>query len=135
MGRYQPSSSSDRRAGYNEAPEFHPIWRGVGFALIILIPVISYFAGLILIEENSLHNYVSIPPDLIPPNSLQILPNLIIPIGDPMLIVKIIITIAISFVIYMVFMLITFLSYRLFGLARYGPTDPPPPRRKIHRRY
>jgi hypothetical protein len=121
MGRYQ--STPQRQPGYNEAPEFHPIWRGIGFALIILIPVISYFAGLLVIDENKLHNYVPIPPDLINPY------------GDPMLFVKIIVTVAIAFLVYVVFMIITFVSFRLFGPARYGPVDAPPPRRKIRRRY
>ena len=121
MGRYQ--FTREKRTGYNEAPEFHPIWRGIGFALIILIPVVSYFVGLVVLEQNSLHNYVPIPP------------NLMSPIGDPMLFVKIIVTAAIAFAVYMVFMLITFVSFRLFGPARYGPTDAPPPQRKIRRRY
>jgi len=122
MGRYK-ISYSDRKDGYNETPEIHPVWRGIGFALIILIPVLSYFAGLLVIEANKLHNWVSIPPDLIAPK------------GDPYLYLKIILTVVISFVVYTVFMLITFVSHRLFGPARYGPTDAPPIQRKIRRRW
>jgi hypothetical protein len=122
MGRYQ-ISYSNKHAGYNEAPEVHPIWRGIGFALIILIPVISYFAGLLVIEANKLHHYILIPPDLINHN------------GDPYLFLKIIMTVVIAFVIYTVFMLITFISHRLFGPSRYGPVDAPPIQRKIRRRW
>ena len=121
MGRY--NVTPERKSGFNETPEIHPIWRGIGFLLIILIPIISYFAGLLVIDANKIHNYVAIPPDLINTN------------GDAFLFVKIIMTVVIAFVIYMVFMLITLVAFRLFGPAQYGPTDAPPPRRKIHRRY
>ena len=122
MGRYQPSYST-KESSYGKTPEVHPIWRGIGFALIILIPVLSYFAGLLLIDANKLNHYVSIPPDLMAPK------------GDPYLYMKIILTVVISFVVYAVFMMITFISHRLFGPARYGPLDAPPIRRKIQKRW
>jgi hypothetical protein len=122
MGRYQ-ISYSNKQAGYNESPEIHPVWRGIGFALIILIPALSYVAGLLIIAANKLHNYVAIPADLIAP------------FGDPYLYLKIILTVAISFVIYTIFMLITFVAHRMFGPERYGPTDAPPIQRKVHRRW
>jgi len=122
MGRYQ-ISYSNKQAGYNETPEVHPVWRGIGFALIIIIPVISYFAGLLLIAANKLHNYVTIPADLIKPT------------GDPYLYLKIILTVVLSFVIYVVFMLITFIAHRLFAPSQYGPLDALPIRRKVHKRW
>jgi hypothetical protein len=122
MGRYQ-ISYSDKKAGYNKTPEVHPIWRGIGFALIILIPVLSYFAGLLVIAANALHNYVSIPPELIAPK------------GDPYLYLKIILTVVISFLIYILFMMITFVINRLFGPPRYGPLDMPPLPIKVHKRW
>jgi hypothetical protein len=122
MGRYQ-ISYSNKNAGYNETPEVHPIWRGVGFALIILIPVISYFAGLLMLAANKLHNYVVIPADLIAPG------------GDPYLYIKIILTVVISFLIYALFMLITFVSHRLFAPSQFGPTDAPPIQKRVHKRW
>ena len=122
MGRYQ-ISYSNKDAGYTDAPEVHPVWRGIGFALMIIIPFISYFASLLIIAANKVHNWVPIPPDLL------------LPKGDAYLIIKIILTVGVAFVIYAVFMLVTFLSHRLFGPARYGPEDAPPIQRKIHKRW
>ncbi len=121
MGRYQ-ISYSDKEYAEKKRHEIHPIWRGVGFELIILIPVISYFAGLLLIAANQLHPYVVIPPDLIAPR------------GDPYLYLKIILTVGLALIIYAVFMVVTYVIYGLFGPPRYGPTDVPPLRRKVHKR-
>jgi len=118
MGRYQ-ISYSNKEAGYNETPEIHPIWRGVGFAFMILIPVLSYFAGLLVIEANKQNQWVPIPPELISP---YLIPDLYL---------RIIMTIAFSFVIYVIFMVVTFVLHRLFGPPAYGPTDAPPIRRKV----
>ncbi len=121
MGRYQ-ISYSNKQAGYNPKPEIHPVWRGVGFAMIILIPILSYFAGLLLIAANKARDWIPIPPELV--NKLT---------ADPDLYLKIIMTIVISFFIYVIFMLVTFVTHRLFAPSSLGPTDAPPIRRKVRR--
>lgn len=103
---------------YNKPPEpkkktLHPIWRGIGFILLILAPVIAYFATLYLLDLNSQRHWFTIPRDLLVRGS------------DPLLLVKVISTIALVLVLYAVFMLITFLIYRIFGPPRYGPQDAP----------
>ena len=112
MGKYK--SYSRQPEGPPKKTGIHPIWRGVGFILIILTPILAYFGALALLEENSLHGWVKIPNDLIAPTA------------DPLLYVKIILTLALIFAIYIVFMLITFVLYRIFAPPRYGPYDVPP---------
>ena len=121
MGRFQ-ISYTNQEAEDKKPPEIHPIWRGIGFVLIILIPVLSYFTGVWLIDANKLHPFVTIPPDLLAPK------------GDPDLYLKILLTVVIACLIYALFTLITFVAYGLFGPSRYGPTDAPPIRRKIQKR-
>ena len=122
MGKYQISYNN--KPGYTERPEIHPIWRGVGFIMMILIPFISYFAGLLLINANKTSQWIAIPPELVAKIT-----------SDPDLYLKIILTIAISLVIYFIFMLVTFVTYRFFGPRRYGPLDAPPIRRKARKRF
>ena len=134
MGRFD---SSRRPAAYNEAPEFHPIWRGVGFAMMVLIPIISYAASTILFNLNLENNWVAVPRDLLIPARewvIQGFGRVLLRIGlDPYLLIKIIMAVIIGFVIYAIFLVVTFVSNRFFGAPRYGPMDAPPIRRKVRR--
>jgi hypothetical protein len=104
--------------GSNRQPprkrEIHPIWRGVGFAMIILIPLLSYIGTLIIIEENAKQGWFAIPRDLI---SKYI---------EPYLYVKIILTIVLIFVFSSIFLFITGLINRILAPPRYGVYDVPP---------
>jgi hypothetical protein len=120
MGRYKPTYREP--AQFNEKPEVHPIWRGVGFALIILIPLLSYGLAILLLNENAKFGWFPIPQDLL---SKWV---------EPLLFVKILLTLALSFLIYVLFQLITYIIFRLFGPSRYGLMDLPPVQRKIRKR-
>lgn len=93
--------------------QIHPIWRGVGFGMVILIPFISWF-GMDILWQEYLKRGNPIPLDLV------------IKASDPYLLIKIIGTVVLMFVLYIVFLLITFLFNSIFGAPRYGPTDAPP---------
>lgn len=111
MGKY--TSYSTQVEGPKKQREIHPIWRGIGFAMIILIPFLSYVGALAILEENARRGWFPIPRDLL------------VNYSDPMILIKALLTIAVAFVLYMVFMLITFIIYRMFGPSRYGPMDVP----------
>jgi hypothetical protein len=110
-------------SGPGRLQEIHPIWRGIGFAFIFLLPILSYVGALVLLQKNAANNWYPIPNDLL------------LKIGnDPLLLVKVILALIIMFFLYTIFMLITFALYRVFAPPRYGPTDVPPARmRKIKR--
>jgi hypothetical protein len=112
MGKY--SSYSSKQNQPRKQPEVHPIWRGVGLMMILLIPFLSYISALVLLQENTKYRWVHLPADLI------------IAGKDPLLLIKVIITISIAFVLYAIFMLVTFSLSRLFSPPRYGPYDVPP---------
>lgn len=111
MGRHssyhvdQPSSSQK---------EIHPIWRGIGFAMMLLIPFLSYVAAIAILDENIKQRWFPIPSDL-----------LIRWGNDPMLVIKIILTVLIAFALYLVFMLVTFMLNKIIAPPRYGPLDAP----------
>ncbi len=92
----------------------HPIWRGVGFFLIVLIPVLGYVGSLLVIKSNAAQPWLRIPPQLIVPGP------------DPLILLKVILTILIGSFVYFILLLITFIVYRFFGPTRSGPLDVPP---------
>jgi hypothetical protein len=94
--------------------KIHPVWRGVGFALMVLGPVIGYFTALMLLEENGRMRWVDIPA------------NLLVQWQDPLILVKILMTIFISLIIYAFFTFLYFIIARIFAPSRYGPHDVPP---------
>ncbi|HZW03724.1 MAG TPA: hypothetical protein VFF68_07350 [Anaerolineaceae bacterium] len=93
--------------------EPHPIWRGVGFALMILTPILGWFGSLLLVQENIRQRWVPIPADLIWGGS------------DPLLLVKILVALVLMLLLFAFFQLVTFLLVRIFGGSRYGPYDAP----------
>jgi hypothetical protein len=94
--------------------KIHPIWRGVGFVLMILAPIIAFATAEILMDENTRTSLVKIPQ------------NIIVQWQDPLMLAKLILTFFITLVIYAILSMIYFFIARLFGPSRYGPTDVPP---------
>jgi len=43
----------------------HPIWRGIGLIMMVVLPAGSYLLANMLIEKKSLYSWVVIPTDLI----------------------------------------------------------------------
>jgi hypothetical protein len=108
--------------------KIHPVWRGVGFAFLILIPIVSYAATEVLVQQNQKMGYFPWPYDIVA-KSGDLLYN-----GDPLLYFKILITITFMLVLYALFTLITFLINSAFGAPRYGPHDVPPIRGKVRKK-
>lgn len=111
MGRY---SDYGRQQEVKKPQGLHPIWRGIGFAMIVLIPFLSYVGALAILQENAKAHWFRLPADLY------------VNWSDPLILIKALLTIALAFVFYMVFSLVTFLLYRLLAPPRYGPYDVPP---------
>jgi hypothetical protein len=97
----------------------HPVWMGIGFILMILIPVLAYLASPLILEENAKANWFPLPVDLI------------IKFQDPYILIKLLITLVICFLVYVLFLLVTFVLNSLFGPRRYIPPDVPP----VHKHY
>jgi hypothetical protein len=113
MGKY--NTYSRREPLGPKKNELPPVLRGVGFAMMILIPLISFAAADTLLKYNQQYRWVAIPVDLLAKN--KALPKLLWVEG--------VLTIAIAVALYAVFMMITFLVYRFFGPPQYGPYDVP----------
>jgi hypothetical protein len=100
-----------------EAPKkkpIHPIWRGIGCILLVLIPMVSYVAADYLITYRASYSWIIIPQEMIVNN-----------LPDPLLLVKIFYTAIFVFALYLILTIVTFFANRLFGPSRYGPHDIP----------
>jgi hypothetical protein len=117
MGRYNYSESR------NTKPEksMHPIWRAVGFAMVILIPLMGFAAATLILDENRKQSWFKIPKDLLGPS------------GDSELWIRLIIAAVVMFLLYIIYSLVTFLLTRAMSPNRYGPYDAPPSSRKVKR--
>lgn len=113
MGKYSGRMVQEPLRDRNR--QAHPVWRGVGFALFILTPIIAFFGSIALVDANAKQGWVDVPRDLLAKG-----------VSDPLLYVKIIVGIVIFLVVTVIFRLITFILYSAFGPSRYGPLDVPP---------
>ncbi len=113
MGKYSRINRPMEKSHLNR--DIHPIWRGVGFALIVLILVQAYFLGNWFVDENAKTGWIQFPQQLY----FSQLP-------DPALLVRIITIAAIALVSYAIFTFLALLVLRMVAPPRYGPLDVPP---------
>ncbi len=127
MGKYESQvkgKSREEREG-----RAHPIWRGVGFGLAILIPIISYAASEELISANRKFQWIPMPTDLVAR------PGDFLYFGDPWIYLKIALTLAFMFVLFSVFMMITFaVNKATLDPSRTDPYYVPPIKGKVRKR-
>lgn len=125
---------------YKERPT-HPIWRGFGCLLLLLLVVISYAASDLLINYGVKHRW-AIPPSLLgrmrPPaflwKSVALRPLLNFIYGQTNLAAKLALAVLLFFLLFGLVSLIYAILYRIMGAPKYGPTDAPPMKRKSGRR-
>jgi len=119
MGKYQ---KYDLREMSETKWRIHPVWRGIGCILLILLPVISYAAGALLVEANRENNWFVLPWQLTgPPQYPYLFANLFA------MVIFIVVGFALLSTLY------AFL-YRIVGPPKYGPMDAPPAKKVRSRR-
>jgi phosphotransferase system glucose/maltose/N-acetylglucosamine-specific IIC component len=100
--------------------EIHPVWRGIGCILMILIPVISYAAAVLIVRENLDQGWLPIPP--------QLARTIILPYfgSVPYFFATLIVAALLALVGFGLITALYALVYGLVGPSRYGPLDAPP---------
>jgi uncharacterized membrane protein YidH (DUF202 family) len=111
MRPYQQSTQKPRRV-------VHPIWRGIGCVLIIMIPILSYAIASLVVEANNTQHWFQIPKEIA--NSLTI-PGL-----GTVGYTELALTVIIMVIGYGILTLFYALIYRIFGPSNLGPMDAPP---------
>jgi hypothetical protein len=117
VGKYNEYVKANPEQAKRKRP-IHPIWRGIGFILVIVVPYFSYMAALRIFEQNATQHWFPIPADILTGWG-----------SDPYIFVKLLIALVIVVAISAVLMLIFFLGNAMFGPPRYGPLDSPPLRK------
>jgi hypothetical protein len=112
---------SRRKSQIDRDSEIHPIWRGVGFVLMIFLPILSYIGAMVIMDYNNTMHWFPIPNEFIVRwKNWQ----------DPYILMRLFITVLLCFLIYALFSLVTFFMHSLFGPKRYIAPDIAPLRKK-----
>jgi hypothetical protein len=129
MGSKYNSYSSDRDRKQPEV-KVHPVWRGVGFAFMILIPVMSYAATTILLEQNNIYGWFIPTKDMLAKEG-HLLYYLI---PDPWIYIKIGLFLLCMIILFTIFMVVSFPIMGMFGInPKNDPFYVPPVRRTTPR--
>ncbi len=125
MGKY----SYNRRAPIPPKPwTIHPIWRGIGCLMMILIPIMSYAGASLLVQANIARRWVPIPAELARSINVPFL-------GDVRYLLAILaLAVFLSLVGFGVLTAVYSVVYKVLGPPQYGPLDAPPLRRTAARR-
>jgi hypothetical protein len=113
MGKYDTVQQKPKA----ERPwEIHPIWRGIGCILLLLLPFLSYLTSVLLVEANIENQWMPIPEVLAGPPQI------------PFLFAHLVLTLFFVILLFGFLMIFYSLIYTKLGPPKYGPTDAPPPR-------
>ena len=134
MGKY---SSHARRAPRPKRGVVHPVMRGIGCIMMVVVPILAYGLSLLLVNYGITRGW-PIPPDWLGTPSFHPLLWRLAGVATVLsflqrqtnLTANVIFAIALTVVIGGVMSVIYGYIYTIFGPPAYGPTDVPPPRVK-----
>ena len=138
MGKY----GSFKQEVYKRPYDVHPIWRGIGCLMMILIPLMAIVGAVVMIDEGTKAGW-PIPPELLgyprlPAMAFQlpVIDNIAIAISSVNNLYGII---AISFVFmilgFAIISMVYSFAFKVMGPPRYTPLDAPEvPRGKRYKR-
>ena len=113
--------------------ETHPIWRGIGCLMIIIVPLIAYAGAVLLVQYGVDHGW-PVPPEIVGyihfPDwvwNAPVLPGLVRPIASyrdlwAVLLVFLVLLLLLSGI----FSTVYAVMYRILGPSRYTSVDAPP---------
>lgn len=119
MGKYDRYEKASTNKG--STSKMHPIWRGIGCLMLVIIPVMAWAAA---------YEFMRIAPTLSWfPQSRQMYQNIDLQyIVIPTSIGQIVFTGVFMMLGFMIMTIAYSFVYRVAGPPKYGPTDAPPPR-------
>jgi hypothetical protein len=127
-------SSQHFNRGRQERPwKVHPVWRGIGCILLLLIPIMSWYLTALFLQTNE---KVVLPPELIrvvaiPTTHVGAVDKVIIQVNrffnsTHFVFGQIFFTIIFSVIGFGILSFLYAIIYRVAGPPRYGPFDVPP---------
>jgi len=106
MTKYTDHYAKESRSLHEKAAP-HPIWRGIGLIMLIVLPVMSYLIVTYFLQNPSLVPWLEIPEQIIFKT-----------IWDPFIVVKLIGTILLTFIFFVVISVFTFIINSMFGTSK-----------------
>jgi hypothetical protein len=127
MGKYDKFS---RPVQVRERPwEVHPVWRGIGCLLMIIIPFMAYAGADLLVKANLENGWIAVPFELATTVTIPLI-NLSVPNLYAILLVAVLLAI-IGFGVLTIF---NALIYRVAHPSQLDMFNAPPERRKPRRK-
>lgn len=122
----------------------HPVWRGIGCILIILVPLLAYSGATLLKDANLKNGWISTPPELDKYIDMtrveKLIPGLspIWEIVEKIYMLDLVLTGMLTILGFGLLTVFNGLLYGMLAPSRYGPLDSPevrhsPPKRVRHR--
>jgi hypothetical protein len=139
MGRY---TSYQKPKPKPKRDEVHPVMRGIGCILLVLVPILAYGSAGYLVNYGVGKGWpipiawlgmVDIPPFLLKLGGLAVVWNYLRAQNN--LMANLVFAFTITVVIFGILAVLYGFMYRLFGPPEYGPTDVPPERGRKVKRY
>ena len=116
----------DKYSAQSRAPErpwkIHPIWRGIGCLLMLIIPVIAYAGAVVLVRMNEEKGWLPAPVEFMKPVTLPVVGSV-----DNFYSVAAM-TILLTIIGFGLVTIIYSMIYSAVGPSRLGPLDAPPVR-------
>ena len=116
MTKYDPTYQPKSRRSI--LPPVHPVWRGIGCFLLILLPIVAFAGAKILVEANSRQRWFQIPAEL--------RESFVVPVIGRVFFADLAVTIILIVIGFAVITVVYSIIYRIIGIPRYGPLDSPP---------
>ncbi|MGB9641134.1 MAG: hypothetical protein ACPL4H_09495, partial [Anaerolineales bacterium] len=87
----------------------HPIWRGIGCIMMLIIPIVSYAGAALLVEANLRAGWLPLPAELMGSVYIPYFTSI------PHLFANLLVTVVLVFIGYGALMILYALIYRLVG--------------------
>lgn len=114
-------SNFDTKTPYKaRSRQVHPVWRGIGCLMMILIPVMAYAGAVLLVQANRTAHWLPMPAELAKAVAVPGIGNV------PFLYANLMTAVVLSLLGFGVLVFLYALLYRFIGPSPYGPMDAPP---------
>jgi uncharacterized membrane protein len=121
MGKYDKYNPQSRLG--DKPWTIHPIWRGIGCLMMVIIPLVAFAVAVLLVDANSQQHWLVVPYQMSEDITIPFLGTI-----DNFYAV-ILVTVLLSLIGFGILTIIYSIIYSAFGPPRYGPVDSPPIRR------
>jgi hypothetical protein len=122
MSKYD--NFSPRARGPARPWSIHPVWRGIGCIMMILIPVVAYAGAVLLVQENVKQGWLPVPIEFARAIDLPYLGT------QPYLLANLLVALVLSLIGFGIFTMFYSFLYQLMGPSNLGPLDAPPVRQR-----